>query len=116
RPFPTLYMFLERAPPRRPVTRTADQRNWKYSFPGRKTQSLRSRFRRRKQPKDSRTAARHHGHGSSRPDQFLLQCGESAVLPEDHAFKIVRGSLPHTASPDLRLETIYFILLRFACQ
>src|ERR1035441_8612781 len=64
----------------------------------------------------SRSATGHHGCGGPRPHQSFFQVSQIPVLLENYGFKIVPGGLTDTPFPRKRLETKYFIFLRFGCQ
>src|SRR5215471_9377763 len=109
-------MFIERAPPQGAVPRAANQRNPKSPFAPQRRQSPRDSTGGREQPKYRTAASSHQGRRGSRPNQFLLDCGNPAVLLENHRLKIVRWSFTCALVPDLRQETKYFILFGFGSQ
>ena len=111
-------MFLQRPPPHCAIARAADQRNWK-RLSLHPTILLRAEIplRSGNKPKERRTAAGHQGRRCARPHQPLLQlqpASDAARRPP--LSKSLRAGSHTTRIPRMRLETNYFILLRFGCQ
>src|ERR1039458_4893628 len=109
-------MLFQCPPPERAILCAADQRNWKRLHFSQQLNRARDPVTIREQPEQGTAAARHQGHGRARAHQSLLECSQLPVLLEDHRFKIITGGSQATRVPRNRLETNYFILLRFGCQ